>query len=201
MQRLWRVYAGASLSFALLGCSPVSVSEIKQYSIDNGSVKRFSHQRPMATIMVAAPTAASGYESSDMLYVKKPYQLEPFAKNAWVGPPAEMFNSVIVSSLQNTGYFRAVVEPPYFGGQTLCRLNTTILELKQSFLSKPSEVMLTIKADVILLSSGKVVASHRFHDREQAPEDTPYGGVLAANKASQVVMEKLSAFVIKACRA
>lgn len=183
----------------LNGCSPVSMPPIKQYNIDSVANKRLVQQPSNHSLIVATPISASGYDKEDMLYVKKPFQLQAFAQNAWLAPPAEMLSSVLVNSLQNSGYFRAVVEPPYVG-RTRFRLNTTLLELKQSFLQQPSEIVLTLKVDLVDLNRGVAIASKRFHERRKTQMDTPYGGVLAANMATRSLMERVSAFVVRACQ-
>lgn len=179
----------------LIGCSPVATPEVKQYNLDRLSTKRIAKHATIKTLFVAAPKAASGYEREDMIYVKQPYMLNAFAKNEWVAPPAEMLTPVLVQSLQNSGYFRAVVAAPY-SGKTNYRLNTTLIELNQNFMKQPSETHITVKVDLVNVDKNIIIATKRFHEKQRTVSNTPYGGVLAANQACQRLMTRLSTFVV-----
>ena len=194
-----RYYGLIILSIFLCGCGPVNVSQSSQYNLDGISNKKLAKHSSNLTLLVSTPKSASGFDSSDMIYTKKPFQLDSFANNEWVAPPAEMLSSVIIESLQNSGYFRAVVQPSYTAS-TRFILNTTVLELKQNFLKKPSEVSLTLKVDLIDSKRNVVIASKRFNERRQTKTADPYGGVIAANLATRSLMTSLSSYVVKVCR-
>lgn len=196
------VRVGGMVLLSLLcstGCSPVKLQNINQYRIEAVSSKQLTTRPSNATLMVSTMKAASGYDDKTMMYVAKPYQLEAFSKNEWVAPPAAMLNIALVESLQNSGYFRAVVMPPY-SEYTRYRLNATLLELKQSFLKVPSEVTLILKVELLDLTKGAVLSSRRFVIKRKTSADTPYGGVIATNEATKAMMEKIAQFVVKVIR-
>jgi cholesterol transport system auxiliary component len=171
----------------------VNVPEKQEYKLDNPQTARLTHRPTHQTLLVSKPLAASGYNDTDMRYVIKPYELASFAKNVWVAPPAEMLQTVLLESLQNSGYFFAVVRAP-FSGNTTRRLDTQILSLKQNFLKKPSYVDVVIKADLVNEKTNRLIRSKRFEAHLKAPEDSPYGGVLAANKAVNQIMKQIVRF-------
>lgn len=183
----------------LVACSPVKVKPTNEYILARFSTKKVSKQPSRLTVLVSNTKANDGYQQDDMLYVKKPYQLEAFAKNRWVAPPAKMLNDLLIESLQNANYFHAVVSPP-FVGESDYQINTYLLALEQNFLKRPSFITLSIKADIINTKTDKVVASHRFHVNQQAQSDTPYGGVIAANMASKKIMTRIVSFLVNAAR-
>ena len=170
-----------------------------QYQISGYSNKQLvSHPSPN-TLLVTSPEAVAGYQTEAMLYVKKPYQLETFTKNAWVDPPASMLYPLLVQSIQRTGYFRAVSSSPYTQGADY-RLDTQLLNLEQNFLKKPSSLELSLKLVLTRVSDNKIIASRIINQNLPCLMDTPYGGVLAANKASLLSTEAVARFVVSSIK-
>ncbi|KTD44745.1 ABC-type transport auxiliary lipoprotein family protein [Legionella parisiensis] len=186
----------AVLSTAVLSaCSPIKVSVKNQYQLSAYSTQQLAKNPIPITLLVTAPDAAAGYQTEQMLYVKKPYALEPFVKNAWVNPPADMLYPLILQSLQRTNLFEAVTSNAYTLGATY-RLDTQLLSLQQNFLKKPSVLEFSVKAVLTHVNDNNVLASKIFNLRIPCPSDTPYGGVIAANKATQLFTANLSHFVV-----
>ncbi|HHT0593818.1 TPA: ABC-type transport auxiliary lipoprotein family protein [Legionella anisa] len=179
----------------LSACSPVKVSVKNQYQLSAYSTKQLA-KKPMAmALLVTLPDAAAGYQTEQMLYIKKPYGLEPFAKNAWVNPPADMLYPLILQSLQRTNLFEAVTSNAYTLGATY-RLDTQLLSLQQNFLKKPSVLEFSAKVVLTHVSDNNVLASKIITLRLPCPSDTPYGGVIAANRATQQFTANLAHFVV-----
>lgn len=183
----------------LSGCSPVHVAPIEQFQLTSLATTVLAKEPTPNVLLVEQVQANNIYQQPDMYYVRKPFQVETFARNAWAAPPADMLASLLVGSLQNSHYFKGVVLAP-FVGQAHFRLKTQLIELKQNFLKKPSEVVLTVSAVLVNEKNSHVIASARFQQRVPASVDTPYGGVLAANKAVNNILEQLVEFVVLACK-
>ncbi len=137
----------------------------------------------------------AGHQTDQMLYVKKPYQIEAFVKNEWVSPPAEMLYPLLVQSLQRSGYFYAVASSLY-NVEADYRLDTQLLNLEQNFLKKPSAMDVTVKIVLTRVADNKVIASRIISQHIACPMDTPYGGVIAANKATLQLTATVTNFVI-----
>lgn len=185
-----------SLFFSVLilsACSPVKVPPVQEYKLEKASTVRTRQTAHRYTLLVSKPLAASGYTTRDMRYMAKPYELASFAKNSWVAPPADMLETLLIESLENSQHFYAVVRAP-FAGMTHYRLDTQLLSLRQNFLKRPSRIELAIKADLINQKTNKIVRSKRFIAEVKATEDTPYGGVMAANKAVRNVLGQIVRF-------
>lgn len=180
---------------ALIACSPVKLPEANQYQLSSYSAKILAAQPSRNTLLVTIPEAVAAYQTAEMLYIKKPYQLEAFAKNAWVEPPANMFYPLLVQSLQRSGYFAAVSSSPYTQGSDY-RLDTQVLHLEHNFLKKPSVLAFSIKVAVTRVGDNKVIASRIFSEAIPCTADTPYAGVIAANKASQLLTEAVTRFAV-----
>lgn len=176
--------------------SPGKTYEVQKYRLSALNKSHFSANKRHKTLMVSQPTAAAGYQTASMMYMQKPYELGSFVKNEWVAPPAEMLFPLIVQSLRNAGPFDAVVSAP-FSGKTDYRLDTKLVQLDQNFISRPSQIILVLQADLVDNDSNTVIASRRFMSKVPTPSDNPYGGVQAANQAVGQVMRQLSQFIAK----
>ncbi|CDZ77825.1 ABC-type uncharacterized transport system, auxiliary component [Legionella massiliensis] len=181
--------------FLLSACSPVKTSISNQYKLDSYSAKPLGGSSAKQSILITAPEAASGYQSTEMLYVKKAYELSSFANNAWVDQPANMLLPLLAQSLQRSGYFYAVTSSVN-SEHTDYRLDTQLIELQQNFLKKPSQIDLVVKVVLTHMSDNRVIASRVISQHINCPTDTPYGGVIAANLATNRFTAEVSDFVV-----
>jgi len=129
--------------------------------------------------------------------VRQAHQLEYFSHNEWIDPPARMLSPLILTATRNSGAFRAVVHAPSSANGDL-RLDTEVLQIQQEFFGEPSQVRFALRADLVEEGSRRIIASREFVVVEAAPAATPYGGVLAANRAVHSVLESLAAFCVEA---
>ncbi|WP_035889026.1 ABC-type transport auxiliary lipoprotein family protein [Legionella norrlandica] len=180
---------------ALISCSPVKVPVTNEYQLTAYSTKQFVAKPQSVTIQVTAPEAVAGYQTEEMLYMKKPYKLEPYAKNAWTSPPADMLFPLLVQSLQRSGYFYAVTSSPY-SEKADYRLDTQLLSLKQNFIKKPSVLEFSAKVVLSHVDDNQILGSRIISLQIPCSEDTPYGGVIAANQATLRFTAAVADFVI-----
>lgn len=197
MNKLLRKVTLGILVGALSACSPVKMPVTNQYQLTNFSAKRLVAHSSSYTLLVTVPEAVAGYQTEVMLYIKKPYQLEAFVKNAWIDAPANMLYPLLIQSIQSTGYFAAVSSSPYMQGADY-RLDTQLLHLEQNFIKKPSTLEFSVKLVLTRVNDNKIVASRIINQNIACPEDTPYGGVVAANRASLLITKAAARFVIRA---
>ena len=183
----------------ITGCSPVKMPVTNEYQLSAYSSKQVVSKPRISTLLVTAPEAAAGYQTQEMVYVKKPYQLESFAKNSWADPPAEMLYPLLVQSLQRSGYFHAVSSSLY-PQEVDYRLDTQLLKIEQNFMQKPSLLILSVKTVLTRISDNKLIASRILTEQVPCPMNTPYGGVIAANKASTQLTANITQFVISSIK-
>jgi cholesterol transport system auxiliary component len=145
------------------------------------------------TLIINPPHAAAGFDSHRIVYIRKPQQLEYFAHSEWVDTPARMIAPGIVSAIENTGAFRAVVLTPSAAVGDL-RLDIEIRRLQHEFSSTPSRVRFTLRAYLVDNATRQVLAWQEFDETVAAAQDDPYGGIVAANVAVQNVMRQLASF-------
>ena len=146
-----------------------------------------------ATLIVNPPRAAAGFDSQRIIYLREAYKLEYFANSEWVDPPSRMLGTLLVSALQATGGFRAVVLAPGTAVGEI-RLETEIIRLQQDFQTRPSRAQFTLRATLLDDKTRRVLAWREFDASVPAPTDDPYGGVLAANLAVQAVLKEMVGF-------
>jgi cholesterol transport system auxiliary component len=183
-----------SVQILLASCTAIKTPVTNQYKLSAFSNKKLADQGTRQSILVTIPDAVAGYQTDQMLYIKRPFELNPFVKNAWIDKPADMLFPLIVQSLQCSGYFYAVASSPH-AEQTDYRLDTQLIELQQNFLKKPSVIDFVAKVVLTHVADNHVVASRLISEHPPCPMDTPYGGVIAANRAAKNFTAKLSQFV------
>jgi len=204
----WRLGA-AVLSFALVcGCEALkpAVSPHPNFYSLAGARDTATPAQPgrgaavtAPTLIVSPPHAAAGFDSRRIMYVRQAEQLEYFAHNEWIDTPARMLAPLIVAAVESGGAFRAVVQTPSPAAGEM-RLDTEILRLQHEFLQAPSQVRFTLRAYLVESATRRVIASREFDAAVPAASEDPHGGVVAANRAVQNVLEALSAFCADAAR-
>lgn len=190
---------------ALSGCSllkPTATPATSFYSLDRGPVTAASKSPappsspPGAnpTLIISPPRAAAGFDSSRIIYIRQAHKMEYFAQSEWVDPPARMLGPLMASALEQSGAFRAVVLTP--GSATGdFRLDTEITRLQQDFRHHPSRVNFVLRAYLVDEKTRQVVAWREFDQSLEAGSENAQGGVEAANRVVQQVLQELSAFV------
>lgn len=195
--RLPRLFAGGFSLLAISACSllqPAATPHLNFYSLDGLPGKTLLAAPISApTLIVSPPHAAPGYDSQRIIYMREPHKLEYFAHSEWIDPPARMLAPLLVAAIEKTGAFRAVVLTPSTAAGEL-RLDTEIIRLQQEFGTRPSQLRFTLRAHLIDETTRRVVASRQFDTSVPVSSETPYGGVVAANRAVQSTLENLAAF-------
>lgn len=186
------------LMTVLTGCSlmhPAAVTDPAKYSLSYSPSQAIPNKQARFSLLVYPTQVSPSLQSNHMLYMKKTYRMDSFSKNEWVAPPAKMFTSLIAKALQDSGHFHAVIVAPFTGNIDL-RLYTYLYQLRQEFLQKPSVVRVSLAAQLVNAHTGTVIATQQFLAVEPAPSESPYGGVIAANRAVNKLLTQLAGFCI-----
>ncbi len=192
-----------SLCFVLLcasSCTPIKSTINNQYTLTLTQPKAYQKVHLPYALLITKPEAMAGYRTEQMLYIKKRFSLSPFAKNAWSNPPADMLYPLLVQRFQDSHAFRAISSSPY-ADKADYRLDTQLIELHQNFLSKKSTLRFVAKITVTRIHDNRVLASRLLEQNIPCSSNTPYGGVIAANQASSIFVNKALDFVIQQVRA
>ncbi|MGB8285255.1 MAG: ABC-type transport auxiliary lipoprotein family protein [Candidatus Aquirickettsiella gammari] len=153
------------------------------------------HRRHMPTILVNQARPNAVYNSARMIYIPACYQIQYFTQNRWTDPPAQMLQPLLINALQHTDRFQAIINTPsttYYDWI----LNTQLLSFQQEFISIPSRFRIAIRAQLINARTRRVISSEDFLVTQIAPHDDAYGGALAANQATQKILNEISCFCL-----
>src|SRR5262249_44751019 len=108
--------AGAAWAFLVLtiaGCFPTRTESPPTHTFRLSLDPERTEIRPAdlngPILLVSMPLAEPGYETTKMVYLKRPYELEQYAVNQWADAPARMFAFVVSERLSRTGSWRAVL--------------------------------------------------------------------------------------------
>lgn len=173
--------------------SPVKVESENTYLIDETPAPIVA-KKHSTTLLVMPPESVPAYNTTQMAYSIKPHQIGYFIQNRWAETPAQMLYPLIVKTLQDSHHFHAIVTPPMRCYDYV--LSTQILELQQDFTYCPSMIRFKLRAELTRASNGCVVGTKEFLILEPAPQNTPYGGVIAANIATEELLFRLRRFCL-----
>lgn len=173
--------------------SPVKVDTPNKYVLDQVPHNVVQKKSRYGTLLVMTPETRQVYNTTQMAYMTKPFQIGYFSQNEWGETPAQMLQPLIVETLQKSHLFRAIVTPPYVGSYDYS-LYTDILEIVQDYTSRPAVSLITIRAVLNRNSTNQVIATAQFSEAVPIHPQSPYNGVLAANQANAKILAQIAAF-------
>jgi len=186
------------VALTVVGCLPSRPESppVRTYrlsvDLDRTEVRPPNSQGPI--LLVSVPLSEPGYETTAMIYLKRPYELEQYAVNQWADQPARMFSSLLVETLSRMGYWRAVVPMPA-SVEGDFRLDSYGFALQQEFMQEPSRIRATVRAQLLDLKASRVIGTRVFETVENAPSEDAYGGVLAANQAIARLLDDMNVWL------
>ncbi|MGQ0667801.1 MAG: ABC-type transport auxiliary lipoprotein family protein [Nitrospiraceae bacterium] len=190
--------ATALLMVSAAGCLAPRTESLPTHTFQLSLDPERTESRPpdlsAPVLLVSLLQAEPGFDTPRMVYVKRPYELEYYAVNQWADTPARMIASLMVQALGRTGTWRAVIPlPGSIRGDY--RLDSQGLALQQEFLHQPSLVRVTVRAQLVDVKESRVVGTRAFEAVEKAPSEDAYGGVLAANRATATLLDRLAVWL------
>lgn len=126
-----------------------------------------------------------------MAYLLRPYEVSYYGYNQWADTPARMLQRIMVENFEKTGQWRAVLQTPG-AVPAHYRLDFDNLVLEQQFFYNPSRVRLALRAQIVETKTQSILATRSFELFETAPTDDPYGGVIAANHATDKLIKEIA---------
>ncbi len=136
------------------------------------------------------------YSNPRMIYSPDCYQIQYFIQNRWADSPPHMLHPLLIKSLQNTGYFQAIINTPSTTRYDWI-MNTQLLTFQQEFLTHPSQFRIAIRAQLINAHANRIIATQDFMVVQKALIDNPHGGAIAANLATCKILRKINHFCLK----
>lgn len=199
MRRLCLVCIGLTAPL-LAGCSLLLPPRPEPIRAMLSEVPNDVAHKPMhaVSLLVLPPETSPAYDTTRMAYTARPYQLAYFRDHEWAETPGQMIQPLLVHTLQQTGFFRAILMPPE-SGPTNYAFRTEILELVQDYAVSPPVLRLALRLQ-LFGASGQTVASRDLAVQETMREATPYAGVVAANDALARALRQAAQFVLDSAR-
>lgn len=192
-------------AWALAGCSslwptpaPQAAFFTLQAPIKAAAVPSPKQLAPAVTgtapvLLVQVPRASPGFDSARIIYTRHAHQLEHFARHEWVDAPARLLAPLMVTALERSAVYGAVVLAPSAATGNL-QLDTQLLRLQQEFGAAPSRVRLTLRAQLIHIASRQVLATRDFEQLVESASESAPGGVAAAQSAVNLLLDELAAW-------
>lgn len=179
--------------------TPAVIKPPKQYALTDVPAVKRSATQTNSIVMVALPTAAPYYKTSQMAYLSKQHEVNYYTLHAWADMPTHMLQPLIVKTLQKTNRFRAIVTPPVTGSYDYM-LTTQILQLRQNFVMQPASYEVTLRLQLFRMSTNRAIATREITVTEPSRGCDVYQTVLAANAAMSEALAKLAQFTIRKAR-
>ena len=170
---------------------PVVVNKyVLEYSADNaGSALPVD----LPVMIMTVPRAHSGYNTTKIAYRKQLFGLSYYAKSRWVDTPGRMLAPLMAEAMNDTSAFQAQYASP--GALSArYRLDSELIDFYQDFTVQPSQMRITLRAQLVGLQENRVLATQLFDVRETAASEDAYGGVQAANRATAALLQQLADF-------
>jgi len=153
----------------------------------------------LPVLVITTPRAHGGYDTHRIAYMKQAYGLRYYTRSRWADTPARMLAPLVADAMQATGQFQALYAVP---GSIAAdyRLDTELIRFHQDFTQQPGVVHITMRAQLVDLRKGRVVATRQFDITEAGATDDSYGGVVAANRAVSLLLDELAEFCVSRLR-
>jgi cholesterol transport system auxiliary component len=198
----WRTPCRTILALAsallLAGCTGFSAPQVTSeniYVLEALRVTKPANVKRNLVLAISEPQARPGFDTSRMVYVQLPHELNYFVTSRWADTPAHMLEPLLVQAMEQTGSFRAVVQTPGAVPADV-RLDTELIRLQHDFVTRPGRVRLTLRAQLIDVRGQRILAVKQFDESEDAASDNAYGGVTAANRVLQGMLDQLADFCV-----
>ncbi|MFZ3252996.1 MAG: ABC-type transport auxiliary lipoprotein family protein [Syntrophales bacterium] len=196
-RRIFLTLVSATLLVGCTGLQAPRVDSPNLYVLDARSTLKVAPVKRDLVLAVSMPRARPGFDTPRMAYLRQPHELDYFVTSRWVDTPSRMLGPLLAQALEQTGSFRAIVQTPGVIPADI-RLDTELIRMQQEFRTQPSRVQLTLRAQLIDVVGKRVIAVMLFDESENATSDDAYGGVIAANRVVQRVLDQLADFCVNA---
>lgn len=148
----------------------------------------------LRTLRVATVESAGGYDTPRMAYVRSEGELEYFAHHRWAEPPGAMLMPLLVTALERTGGFAAILTPSSRAtGDRL--LETQLLVFRSEFANDTHAAFhATLRATVVASGTGSVLGARTFDAVEPMDEASPGAGAKAAQRAVDRIVGEVAGY-------
>lgn len=174
--------------------SPISTTQKNNYVLNTVPPVNHAVNANSKVLLVSAPQLNAVMNNNNMVYLDGQHQVGYFSENRWAAKPNDMLFSLLLSTLQQQGGFKAVVAAPYSGRSDL-RLDVVNFSVIQDFTTKPSVARVKMDVQLTDMKQQTVLKTRAIEANVRATADTPQAGVTAANQALAQCLMQIINFV------
>jgi cholesterol transport system auxiliary component len=186
------LFVGSCTIFPNQGSRPVQTYVL---SLETSSPEpRLPCNSHHGTLLVSTPGEAAGFDTPQIAYLMRPYEVEYYAYNRWAESPGRLLLPLLVQGMAETTCWNHVA-PRNSAVAGDYRLDTEILQWQQEFFTNPSRVRLSIRAQLVQADKRQVIAVENFEIVKTAPSNDAYGAVMAANQGVKELLRRMAAWV------
>ena len=182
----------------LAGCTSLPAPQVASqtiYVLEAQPATKPARSKRNLVLAISAPETRPGFDTEQIAYVRQAHELNYFVTSQWADTPAHMLAPLLVQAMEQTSSFQAVVQMPGAIPADL-RLDTELIRLQHDFMTRPSRIQLTVRAQLIDVRGQRVLGAKQFDVSENADSENAYGGVTAANRAVQKLLDQLADFCV-----
>lgn len=147
-----------------------------------------------ATLLIVTPRTQRAYDTTQMAYTVRDHEIAYYRDHEWGATPSEMMQPLLISTLERTHRFAAVLAVPY-GGRSTYVLQTQIGEVVQDFTQPTVAVRIAMHLQLTNTVSRRVV-SKEIVVTEPMSQRSPQAGIAAANRAAGKALREVAQFVL-----
>jgi len=192
-------FFAATVLLAAAGCLPSGGTREAQryYILDAPESNTASAGVPRLTTLVVPPTSAANfYDTQDLVFSRSPGTRAYYQFNSWTERPGRAIHDLLVSRLERSGGFRAVVgeDKPVPNGLVL---RTDLEELYHDAVTPPGEARIVLVAELIDSGRNVSLARRSFTQSAPAPTYDAQGAVQGFRQALGTLVGEVVAWAIE----
>ena len=194
-----RAGLGLTLAGLLAGCGGLSAPPAHRYFVLESAPTRLAPgalQRD-AMLLVAPTTAASFYDTQEIIYSRRAGERAYYQLSSWTEPPNRGLGSLLAARIALGGAFRGAVETAS-GVRGGLLLRTHLLELYHDAVAAPGTARATLSAELSDPGSRSLVARRSFTASVPVASHDAAGAVQGFGQALGQVLDEVAAWAAEA---
>jgi ABC-type uncharacterized transport system auxiliary subunit len=185
----------SALAGSLAGCSGLGALPAHRYFVLEVAPSRIAPgaMRRDATLLVAPTTAASFYDTPEIIYSRRSGERAYYQLSSWTEPPNRGLASLLAARVVLGGAFRGVAETGSgVRGQLLLR--THLAEIYHDAIAQPGSARITLTAELSDPAGRTMLAQRSFSASLPVSPYDAAGAVQGFGQALGVVLDEVAAW-------
>lgn len=189
--------------FLFAGCSiQRAMPPVKTYKLHvDTKTQRFHDSRCTKDVLKVMGLKLNSIATSNNIYYGiGNYYINSYTQSQWLQYPSFMINSSLISALQKSHMFKAVLSYDAQSSADLL-LEYNIIDFVQHFNKAKTKSYVDVKMDFLLINAqdNKLIASTLFSKKIQATSLNALGGVKAFSKSTGDIISKVEMWLNHIC--